>query len=44
MAPTEKTTYFVYQRGLDAAKLKLGNLVISPANPQERDPYICPHE
>jgi hypothetical protein len=40
----QERTYLVYQRGFDPKKLKLGNLVVFPANPQEKDPYISPHE
>jgi hypothetical protein len=40
----EKSTYFVYQRGIHPADLKLGNLVIDPANPKENEPYKNPLE
>ncbi|KAL1879183.1 hypothetical protein Daus18300_001762 [Diaporthe australafricana] len=39
----EKATYLIFGRGHDPSRLRLGNLVMSPYNPDESDPYICPY-
>ncbi|KUJ17459.1 uncharacterized protein LY89DRAFT_53904 [Mollisia scopiformis] len=44
MSGREKATYLVYQQGRDPDKLKLGNLLFFPRNPQEREPFSCPYE
>jgi hypothetical protein len=43
MKGKEKTTFLVFGRGHDPDRLRLGNLVMFPHNPDEDDPYICPY-
>jgi len=40
MAPSEKTTYFQYEEGMDPSVLRLGNIAFDYANPKTKRPYI----